>query len=937
MEAMSAPPFQDDLAGVSNPDFLAIGLGGTSMMSMLWTVALGRRAVGVEMRGDPFLGVHWNLRVDLFHQLGLIDQLMFDRYGEDGVPRRGDGRLFRLAECFYSPNTVAGDIVADEIIDGFDSAQHIVGTIHHVEFIDDRWRDGFPNRVVTLLQPPAPPDNPHPPSIRENVAEVLDGPSTFQAGAASVLVLLRRYLEKVEQLDRKRGRIPRVRIFSRHRVLPGEEGFYDGGDGRLGVRIEALQEFDYRGKFVRIRLPGTEVIDVGAPELFMIAEGFHSTDAQRLGFHQHDVEIDHGDGRGPVVAQADFLAGLIEALVGGRLRRRISSEFDKDGNEYWVRQIAVGHEEDPEVGWVLVQVPDFKTFDPIEAGVLPDGTDKDSPEFFGAYQNLLHEYYLQQASDILEIPKEELRGIEMVYGPKLFSLIERAGDNPLVAPNGVVAGDSFGNGHFLTSGGAITGMVGHSARVLRYWRDRDEGVEHATAIRILAEGIKEDTEGWLQVSAREYTEAAPINFGAERIAQITGAAPDGGGHGGSGVHTPHAIDAARRQRHSLLPLDPSDWRRLFLRNGAVRSAPLPELHAMHPALRSQRPAVKGAHVTAVVVVPRFTSEALRLIRAVIEQPGARVWLISDVGSYVLPEKMLHRLAGYWRIGDCTQQDQIEGAIGKLTAAHGDADLLLGTAPELEMVLGEVRDALRIPGPSAEAVRRFTDPTAMLDALRAAGLPVAADVDEPSVAALTCTFEVMSINGVPAWWSATRRSVATPGASRTVTLPREDGDPADPAVRQMGLAALRALGMASGLSEITWLRYPSGLAAIVDVQARPPAPEIMALLSQAHGADMYKAWANAAVRGLFAPIPRLEAAGYAAVAVDGTGETVQAVHGWDKLAAELGDLVVEASLPVVAAKAPVADVEPHVVLRHADTKVVDEALERVATGVRIELG
>lgn len=126
-------------------DFLALGMGGTNMMSMLWTVAMGRQAVGVEMRGDPFLGVHWNIREDFYHQLGLIDQLMLERYGEEGVPRRGDGRIFRLAECFYSPYTLSGDIVADEIIDGFDSDQHIVGTIHDVEFIDDRWRDGLPN------------------------------------------------------------------------------------------------------------------------------------------------------------------------------------------------------------------------------------------------------------------------------------------------------------------------------------------------------------------------------------------------------------------------------------------------------------------------------------------------------------------------------------------------------------------------------------------------------------------------------------------------------------------------------------------------------------------------------------------------------------------------------------------------------------------------
>jgi hypothetical protein len=60
----------------------------------------------------------------------------------------------------------------------------------------------------------------------------------------------------------------------------------------------------------------------------------------------------------------------------------------------------------------------------------------------------------------------------------MFSLIERMGDGALIARNGVVAGDSFGNGHFLTSGGAVTGMVGHSSRILRYWQARNLGKTH---------------------------------------------------------------------------------------------------------------------------------------------------------------------------------------------------------------------------------------------------------------------------------------------------------------------------------------------------------------------------------------------------------------------------------------------------------------------------
>jgi hypothetical protein len=572
---------QSDREVVVNPDFLALGLGGTNMMAMLWTVASGRQAVGVELRGDPFLGVHWNIREDLYHQLGLIDQMMLKRYGAERVPRRGNGKPFSLADVFYSPDTTGGDIIADMVIDGFDTDQHIVGTIHDVEFIDDRFRNGLPNRVITVLPPPVPPYRPDPAKIHDSMVDVLNSPSTFQAEASSIQRLLRRYLELLEEMDVKASLEPRVQLYTHHRALVDDNGFYDGPAGRKGIRIEALQEFDYKGQFVRTREPGSEVIDLGVPELFMIAEGFSSRDASRLGFEQHDVDVDHDDGRGSVVAQADFLAGLVEVLVGGRLRRRICSEFDDDGQEYWVRQIAIGHENDPEVGWVLVQVPDFKTFDPVAEGRVPAGTASDTPEFYAAMQNLLYEYYIKQAADVLDIPRDELKQVQMIYGPKLFSLIERVGDDPLVATNGVVAGDSFGNGHFLTSGGAMTGMVGHGFRVLGYWQTRAAGATPSKAIRRLADAIKEDTHAWLHVSAKEYSQALPINFGAERAEQINAAS------GTDPNARAQAIDAARRQRHALVPLNPSDWRRLFIHNGKVISS-LPELEAEHPLMRSGR-------------------------------------------------------------------------------------------------------------------------------------------------------------------------------------------------------------------------------------------------------------------------------------------------------------------------------------------------------------
>jgi hypothetical protein len=585
----------NDLTGVKDPDFLALGLGATNMMSMLWSIAMGKRVVGVELRGDPSLGVHWNIREDFYHHLGYIDRLMLERYGEDRLPRRGDGTPLRLGECFYHPETLPGAVDPDEVISGFLSSlgqeSHIGGRIHHTEFIDDRYKGGEPQRIVTILTPPEPPDSYDETKIGRPMFDVLNGPSTFQCGAAEVMVMLRRYLEKIEEMDLAGGFEPRCRLFLSHRVvtptddggflkwLRQEDGFTNAPGGRKGIRIEEVREFDFRGKFRRVRVPGSEVIDLGVPELFVIAQGFYSPDAERLGFKQEEVEVDHHDGRGPVVAQADYLAGLVELLVDGRLRRRIASEFDKEGNEYWVRQIAVGHEDDPEVGWILVQVPDFKTFDPILAGMVPPKTDRDAREYVAAYQHLLREYYLDQLALVTEIPRDELEQVQMPYGPKLFSLVEKVGADAQIAANGVVAGDSFGNGHFLTSGGAITGMVGHAARVLRYWEAREAGTPAQDAIRGLADGIKEDTDGWLEVSAQEFSQALPINFGDERTQKIAEAS------GQDPTARAYTIDATRRHRHSLVPLDPSDWRRLVVHSGRMRALELPPLSDLHPMLR----------------------------------------------------------------------------------------------------------------------------------------------------------------------------------------------------------------------------------------------------------------------------------------------------------------------------------------------------------------
>ncbi|BCL14546.1 hypothetical protein [Micromonospora sagamiensis] len=321
--------------------------------------------------------------------------------------------------------------------------------------------------------------------------------------------MLRRYLEEIERMDLAAGREPRCRLFTYHRVAEPsrptgwqrwlrreaaqEYGLVRGADGRLRVRIEAIRELDEKGTYRRIRARGTELLDLGTPGLIMVAEGVESTDAKRLGFTQERVTIDHQDGRGPILAQADYIVGLIAVNVAANSRQRIASAFDKQGNEYWVRQMTLGHDGFSETGWTILEVPDYRTFDPIQAGMVPAGTRRDSVEYFGAHRYLIRDYFLDQVSLLTEIPRRELVRTLSLATPKLVSNVERIGRDALVASNCVIAGDSFGNGSFLLSRGSTTGMIGHAARVYRYWQARDEGTGHETAVRQLADGIREDT------------------------------------------------------------------------------------------------------------------------------------------------------------------------------------------------------------------------------------------------------------------------------------------------------------------------------------------------------------------------------------------------------------------------------------------------------------
>jgi hypothetical protein len=206
-----------------------------------------------------------------------------------------------------------------------------------------------------------------------------------------------------------------------------------------------------------------------------------------------------------------------------------------------------------------------------------------------------------------------------------------------------------------------------------------------------------------------------------------------------------------------------------------------------------------------------------------------------------------------------------------------------------------------------------------------------------------SFDTVSIGGRPVWHSLTHylptplEALRQPWIQWCVVLPREVDDPRYDDIRAAAFASLDALGMGTGFSHMEWFRLNDGSVAISEVAARPPGAQITRLICYAHDVDFYDAWARLMVHETFDPPPRKYAAGAAFLRGQGTGR-VQAVHGLEKAQREMGHLVVESNLPRKGQpRSSSYEGEGNVIVRHPETRVVVEALKKLITAVRVEVG
>lgn len=403
--------------------------------------------------------------------------------------------------------------------------------------------------------------------------------------------------------------------------------------------------------------------------------------------------------------------------------------------------------------------------------------------------------------------------------------------------------------------------------------------------------------------------------------------------------------------------------------------------------------------SAVFVAPYLLPATVRFIDAAASIPGVRLGLVTQAAAEEVPGLVREKLAAHWRVDDGTDAQQIADATRALAPRLGGVDRLVGMLEQIQVALGEVRDALHLPGMGAEVARNFRDKSRMKSIFTAHGVPCArhgvatsaADaagiarqlglpvvvkppagagargtfrvdtqdqlegwlrLDPPSPSAPALLEELVSgaehafdsvmIDGNLAWHSVSQylptplEVLENPWIQWAVLLPRSiDGLEYD-GIRDAAARGLRALGLGTGLTHMEWFRLREGRLAISEVAARPPGAQFTSLLSYAHDIDMYAAWARLEILGEFDAPPRRHAVGAAYLRGQGHG-VVRGVSGLETLQRELGDLVVEAQLPREGQpRSDTYEGEGYVILRADDTEVVAAALRRVIEVARVEM-
>jgi D-alanine-D-alanine ligase-like ATP-grasp enzyme len=401
----------------------------------------------------------------------------------------------------------------------------------------------------------------------------------------------------------------------------------------------------------------------------------------------------------------------------------------------------------------------------------------------------------------------------------------------------------------------------------------------------------------------------------------------------------------------------------------------------------------------VALVAPFFGENMRLcLRCFADLEDTKLGVLSQETEDKLPAEVRSRVAGFQRIGDVSDAQQLAEGARALRKQWGRLDRIEGYLEQLQVPIAEARDALDIDGMRAETARNFRDKNRMKEVLRAAGVPVARQAlirnaddarafvqkvgfpvvlkplaglgardtqrahDDASLSsALNVllpsennpaqaeefvsgeehTFETATIGGKTVWSSSTMylpsplKVLENDWMQYCLLLPREMDEPHVRAFADINGKALAALGMQNGLSHMEWFLREDGSAIVSEVGARPPGANIMPLLEAAHGVHPMTAWARLMVHRTWQMPPRRFAAGCVFLRAMGGAETVRAVHGVEAMRARLGQSLFDLRLPRPGQpRSRHYEGDGWIIVHHPETKGVVAAMRTVLETVRI---
>lgn len=401
----------------------------------------------------------------------------------------------------------------------------------------------------------------------------------------------------------------------------------------------------------------------------------------------------------------------------------------------------------------------------------------------------------------------------------------------------------------------------------------------------------------------------------------------------------------------------------------------------------------------IFAAPFFMDATLRFLRGAARLPGVALTVVSQDPLERLPDDIRASIAGHWRIDDGLNPQQLADAARQLESRFGKALNYFGPLEQLQVPLALAREALGIDGLSSAAANNFRDKSRMKDVLRNAGIPCArhalvgdiagaqafiAKVGYPVVVkpadgaggkatyrldndgdfakwqhmhppnpqrpaqfeefvrGTEHSFDSVFVNGEPVWHSISRympsplEVMENAWIQWCVMLPRDISGPEFDPIREAGFAAVKALGMGTGLSHMEWFRFADGNIAISEVGARPPGAQICTLLSYAHDIDLYRAWPALMVNNSFEPPTRKYATGAAYIRAQGRGR-IRHIRGVDQIQQRFGSLVVEARLPQAGqATNDSYEGDGYIIVRDPDTDVVQHALQQIVSTIQVEL-